>query len=172
MITTAYGTFYNVTGSHSVASVVADFLSDADAEWREQIETNGTLDAIIKDYANAIDSALPDNFWLSGDEFIGPHGEDENYDETTLDDLREAVETVDLAEIVKRHDEAATKNAMDAITEAVNARTAAAAQLDAADEGVAEAVRAALKLEVPATTVAEHLRVTRARVYQIRDGRR
>lgn len=173
MTTTVYGSFYNVTGSLNPSSVVADYISGGDADWREQIEANGTLNAIIDDYTKAIDAALPDGIWLSGNEFIGPHHSDPDYDENiSLDDFREIIEGVDLDEIVSRHDQAATEAATKAIASALATRTEAAQQLDNADEAVADAVRAALKLGVPAVAVADQLGVTRARVYQIRDGRR
>lgn len=173
MIATVYGSFYNATGTLNPATVVIDYINGGDPEWREQMEASGAIDAIVGDYVDAINAALPDGVSLVGDEIIGPHRTDEDYDEDfTLDVVASVANEIDLAEIVERHEKAAGRSALEAITEAVNARTAATEALDAAEEAVAEAVRAALNLEVPATKVADHLGVTRARIYQIRDGRR
>lgn len=174
MITTTYGTFYNATGSLSPAAVVADYIAGADADWREQMEKVGAIDSIVEAYTDAIDQALPGDVELVGDEFIGPHHSDDAYDEDAadLDSYREIIDGIDLDGIIKQHEKDIEETLVAAITVVVNARNAAAQQLADSEEAVAEAVRLALKFGLPAVKVAEVLGVSRARVYQIRDGRR
>lgn len=49
---------------------------------------------------------------------------------------------------------------------------AARLELDAAEQALQAAVRAALERGERAAAIAEYLAITRARVYQLRDGRR
>jgi DNA-binding CsgD family transcriptional regulator len=58
------------------------------------------------------------------------------------------------------------------VEQARDALAAARVQLASAETDLQRAVATTLATGVPATTVAEILGVTRARVYQIRDGRR
>lgn len=173
MNTTVYGDFHNATGSSNPETLVADYLASAPTEWRQQMEAIGAVDAIVEDYVSAIDAALPDNVWLSGSEFIGPHHTDEDYEDApSMDDIRELLADIDLGAIVERHGTAADETAKQAVATAAAARAAAVEQLAAADKALTDAVGHALKLDIAATTIAELLGVTRARVYQIRDGRR
>jgi len=167
--TTCIGTWVNFGGGYSTSpeSDIADFLSGGHPEWREAMEESGAVDRIAEDYRAAIDAVLPEGIALCGDEFIADV--DVDYD---ADEIKEAIEAIDLGEIVERHDEEAIQAATDAIAVAVANRAAAVEQVEAAENSVTEAVREALRLEIPATKVAELLGVTRARVYQIRDGRR
>ena len=50
-------------------------------------------------------AALPEGIYLTGDEFIGLHHSDPNYTDELADfDIKAAIESVDLGEIVERHD--------------------------------------------------------------------
>jgi hypothetical protein len=61
---------------------------------------------------------------------------------------------------------------MTAVEAARDRLTAARQELEAAEHALHAAVRTALEQGEKATTIAEQLGVTRARVYQLRDGRR
>ena len=68
------------------------------------------LDAIVAEYRDAINEALPAHVCLSGDQFIGPYYE-EDYDRagypTDEDgnlDLKEIVKGVDFWKIAQRHE--------------------------------------------------------------------
>lgn len=68
------------------------------------------FDAIVSDYRNAINDALPDSVTLAGDEFIGPaYADDQDFDGYPMDedgslDIKAIVEDVDLWEIIARHE--------------------------------------------------------------------
>jgi hypothetical protein len=68
--------------------------------------------------------------------------------------------------------EAPQRDALNNLTTAIVNRDKASAQLARAENTVADRVRAAIDADVPVTRIAAALDVTRARVYQIRDGRR
>lgn len=111
--TTDYGSWYNVQGyeltvSGTVSQAAGDYGDDFD------------LDAAEAEYYRAIQAALPPGVSLIGDEFIGPYyDEDKNFEGYPADeygdlDLTAIVESVDLMEILERHewidiDEVATR---------------------------------------------------------------
>ena len=72
----------------TLATHLGDFASDFDAE------------AIVTDWREAIDNALPEGLSLTpvGIIVIGPHT-------ASPAEVREAIRSVDLAEIIARHDE-------------------------------------------------------------------
>lgn len=101
--TTGYGSWYNVQGHElTVASTVSTSLGDYPDDYN--------ADAIEDEYRAAIQAALPEGVWLTGEEFIGPyHDADKNFDGYPADDygdldLKAIVESVDLMEIVERHE--------------------------------------------------------------------
>lgn len=116
-VTTSYGTWLNHGARHNttVEGTIADAISGGDADWREAMEATGALDLIAAAYRQAVEDALPVGVYLSGNEFYGPSG----YDEDELD-IAAAVEGIDLNAIIERHD----------IPGAVEAAEAAAAEAD------------------------------------------
>jgi hypothetical protein len=106
MITTGYGSWLNHTHySLTVEGAIADAINGGDADWRERLDDSGAFDQIAADYRNAIQAALPDGIWLTGDEFIGRHHTDPEYsDELAEFDISAAIEAVDLFAIVERWD--------------------------------------------------------------------
>lgn len=107
--TTSYGSWYNVTGTNvTPAGDIGDAITGGDREWRERMEESGALDEIESEWRKAIRAALPDGVDLAGSEFIGPY-EDREFpgyptDEYGSLDLAAIVESVDLMEIVQKHD--------------------------------------------------------------------
>ena len=103
--TTNYGSWTNL-GDHyniSVEATVADYLNGGDSDWRERVETSGAFERMVADYRQAINDALPEGVWLTGNEFIGPYYEaDQNWDGEL--DIEAVIEDIDLAPIVERHD--------------------------------------------------------------------
>lgn len=112
MTTTSYGTWCNRVNTFSTSpeSDIADYLGGGDREWCERMETSGAVDAIATDYRAAINAALPDDVSLCGEEFIGPaHPEDDEFKGYPVDehgslDFKSAIEEIDLAAIVEKHD--------------------------------------------------------------------
>jgi len=99
--TTCIGTWVNFGGGYSTSpeSDVADFLNGGNREWREAMEESGAADRIAEDYRDAINAVLPEGIALCGDQFIADV--DVDYD---ADEIKEAIEAIDLGEIVERHD--------------------------------------------------------------------
>lgn len=105
--TTGYGTWCNRVDSMnvSVEATVADAFGPEGAEGFD-------FDAIVADYRDAINEALPERVTLSGNEFIGPaHPEDITWGDE-LDDgygdlkIKEIVDGVDLQAIIGKHERA------------------------------------------------------------------
>jgi hypothetical protein len=102
--TTSYGTWTNRVEQYSAnfeTSVMDAFGSDG---------TEGfDFDAIVADYRNAINAALPNSVSLCGSEFIGPyHADDCDFDGYPMDeddrlDIKTIVESVDFWAIVEKH---------------------------------------------------------------------
>lgn len=99
---TNFGTWYNHQGhelniEQSTAVALGDFADDYD------------VDAIVADYRDAINDALPDSVTLAGDEFLGPYrDEDCEFDgyPTGADgslNIGEIIEGVDFWKIAARH---------------------------------------------------------------------
>jgi len=106
-VTTSYGTWNNHGDSSnlSVEATIVDAINGGDSYWRERMETSGALDRIASDYRDAIDNALPEGISISGDEFIGLHHTDPDYTDEIGDfDISEAIQGIDLFEIVQKHD--------------------------------------------------------------------
>lgn len=99
MTTTNLGSFLNVTGTLNPGTVIADSISGGDSDWRKRMEQSGATDRIEADYRKAIDELLPEDVWLTGEQFIC----DINA-EVDFDLLREAIDAIDLDEIIARHD--------------------------------------------------------------------
>jgi hypothetical protein len=99
--TTCIGTWVNF-GDHystSVESTVEDYLNGGPSDWREAMHESGAVDRIIEDYRAAIDAVLPEGIALCGNEFIADTDVDFDPEEIT-----EAIDAIDLAEIIERHD--------------------------------------------------------------------
>lgn len=102
--TTSYGTWNNrvehfaLTVEQTVVEALGDYAHEYDVE------------AIARDYRDAINKALPQGVTLAGDEFIGPHHpnprEFEGYpvDDRGVLDIKAIVDTVDFWEIANRHE--------------------------------------------------------------------
>lgn len=102
--TTIYGTWTNRVDTYStgVEESVAEYFGPDGSDGFD-------FDAIVRDYRDAINDALPDGVTLAGAEFIGPaYPEDVTWG-TELHDgwgrlnIRAIVERVDLDAIVERH---------------------------------------------------------------------
>lgn len=106
MITTSYGSWYNHTGHNtSPKADIADAINGGDTDWLERMEESGALDRVEADYYQAVQDALPDGIWLTGEEFIGLHESDPNYTaEIANFDIRAAIESVDFVAILEKHD--------------------------------------------------------------------
>lgn len=113
--TTTYGTWTNCVNTYSTSpeADIIDYITGGDADWRDRMESTGALDAIAAEYRRAIDVALPFEIALCGTEFIGPaypDAEDQaawrDYprDESGCLDFRAAIEEIDLAAIIEKHD--------------------------------------------------------------------
>lgn len=102
--TTSYGTWNN-----RVAPFSADFETYVTEAFGSEGIDGFDFDAIVADYRNAINDALPDGVSLCGSEFIGPY-ESQDWaaagyptDEDNRLDVREIVEGIDFWEIANRH---------------------------------------------------------------------
>lgn len=101
MALTLYGTWCNRIDRYS--SSPDDGIRDYLGEWVDDFD----VDAIARDYREAIDALLPAGLSLNGDEFIGPIGNNSDGDEwidVDWDALREAIEEIDFGAIVERHE--------------------------------------------------------------------
>lgn len=82
----------------SVGEALAEYISDYD------------FDGLVDAYHRAIDAALPDSVFLSGDEFIGPaYEEDQDFDGYPLTDdgdldIKEIVESIDFWALAEKYD--------------------------------------------------------------------
>ena len=105
MVTTDYGTWNN-HGDRSnltLEATVIDFINGGDADWRECVEATGAFDAMVADYRQAINDALPAGVSLCGNQFYGPyHFAGCDWDGEL--DIAEIIRGVDLTAIVERHD--------------------------------------------------------------------
>jgi hypothetical protein len=104
--TTSYGTWVNHgdTTNLTVEATVADAIAGGDADWRERVESTGAFDSMVTAYRDAINDALPEGVFLTGDEFIGPYfTTDCDFDRDELN-LAEIIEGVDLFAIVEKFD--------------------------------------------------------------------
>lgn len=106
-VTTSYGTWVNHGDSTnvSVEATIMDNINGGGSDWQERMETSGALDRIASDYRAAIDDALPEGISISGNEFIGLHQTDPDYTDEIGDfNIREAIQGIDLFEIIQKHD--------------------------------------------------------------------
>lgn len=100
--TTNYGSWLNTVGDLGVAYTINIHVGDYEDDY--------DMDAIKDEYLEAVDAALPNGVFLSGDEFIGPfHEEDRHFDGYPLDDEGELdiaaiIESIDLPAIVDKHE--------------------------------------------------------------------
>lgn len=110
--TTSYGTWNNHGDrtNTTLEATVIDYINGGDSEWRERIEADGSFDAMISDYRQAINDALPDSVSLNGDEFYGPYYDaDKDFDGYPTDefgglDIASIIEDIDLGDIVAKND--------------------------------------------------------------------
>lgn len=103
MITMSYGTWVNHSNVLTVEASVAKWLTGADADWRDQLESSGAFARIVADYREAINAALPEGVTLSGDDFYGPYFlADRTWDGRL--EIQRIIDGIDVWEIVKRHD--------------------------------------------------------------------
>ena len=142
---TDYGTWCNRVdqASPSLEQTVSDYVSGADREWRERIETTGAFEAMVSDYRDAINKALPDAVTLAGDRFFGPYYDEdcdfEGYpaDEHGSLDIKAIVDGIDLAAIVDKHDPDNVDGVETATWSVVRGETPFAHAVDPAQAGVA-----------------------------------
>jgi hypothetical protein len=107
--TTEYGTWCNIVDRYSVnveTTVMDGYFGSEGAEGFD-------FEAIVDDYRDAINEALPDSVALSGNDFIGPYYEaDQHFDGYPVDrdgvlDIKAIVDSIDLNAIAERHQTAA-----------------------------------------------------------------
>lgn len=111
MTTTSYGTWCNRVDSLSTSpdDDVVNYVDGGDPGWRDQVKSSGALARMLAAYRSEIESRLPPDISLSGNEFIGPaspdDGEFDGYpqDEDGRLDFAAMVEGIDLDEIVDRY---------------------------------------------------------------------
>jgi hypothetical protein len=96
---TNHGDRYELT----VESTVLNFIGGGDSDWRERVETSGAFDRMVSDYRDAIQAALPEGVFLTGNEFIGPYSADDYTWDGELD-IHAIVESIDLGAIVDAND--------------------------------------------------------------------
>src|SRR5690606_36588268 len=95
--TTSYGTITTMVPDAGTVTSLADYVATALGDHADDYD----IDAITADYRDAINEHLtPHGITLAGDECYGPHPRPENAGEIIAD----AIEDVDLWEIVARHD--------------------------------------------------------------------
>lgn len=104
-VTTEYGTWCPKVDR--LSATLAQSVSDA-------FGTEGSdgydFHAIVEEYREAINEALPDNVSLSGDIFYGPYyPEDQDFEGYPKDkfgalDIKQIVEDIDLWEIIQRNE--------------------------------------------------------------------
>lgn len=110
--TTEYGTWNNHgdASNRTVEASIADAVSGADSDWREEMQASGSFDRIAEAYRDAINEALPDGVSLAGSNFYGPYRtEDQDFEGYPSDelgglDIRAIIEEVDLWAIIERYD--------------------------------------------------------------------
>lgn len=106
MITTGYGSWYNHTGHNtSPEADIADAMNGGGSDWCQRMDAAGATEAIADDYRDAVQAALPDGIYLTGDEFLGLHQQDPNYTDEIGDfDIRAAIKSVNLNALIQKHD--------------------------------------------------------------------
>lgn len=110
----------------------------------------------IRDYAKKHGLSADSIAEVLSERHEAPVAADDPVEITELDDLREMVYA----------------NAIDELKDAAEGVDDARDDLDAAEKNLRRSVQEALEDGVPATRVAQVLGVSRARVYQLRDGKR
>ncbi|MEU0670381.1 hypothetical protein ABZ508_33240 [Streptomyces lavendulocolor] len=110
--TTSYGYWSARVSIHHNGpdDLVSDYVASGHPEWKDLLAASGALERIHAEYRRAIDTALPADISLCGNEFIGPaHPEDGEFDDCPRDengalDFAAMVEDIDLAEIIERNE--------------------------------------------------------------------
>lgn len=100
--TTEYGTWCNIVDQYSVGvetTVMDGYFGSEGAEGFD-------FEAIVDDYRDAINEALPDGVFLTGNEFIGPAYDADCHWDGDLD-IKAIVDGIELGPIVERHQTAA-----------------------------------------------------------------
>ncbi|MGW3072383.1 hypothetical protein [Kitasatospora sp. NPDC001132] len=102
--TTSYGTWLNHT-KHSLEpeSVILDYINGGGSDWCSRVEDSGAFDRMSSDYRDAVQAALPEGVWLTGEEFIGPAYEKDHSWDGDLD-ISEIIDSIDVGPIVERWD--------------------------------------------------------------------
>lgn len=110
--TTSYGSWYNHAGGTglTIEDYVATFVAGAESEWLIRIERDGSFDAMVEDYRNAINAALPAGVLLGGNDFYGPYyDDDKSFEGYPVNgggrlDISEIIDGVDLGKVVEKND--------------------------------------------------------------------
>lgn len=103
--TTNYGSWNNHgdPSNASVEATVIDYLQGADSDWRVRVLATGAYTAIVADYREAINTALPEGVTLAGDDFYGPCYEKDHTWDGELD-IAAIIMDIDLGAIVEKYD--------------------------------------------------------------------
>lgn len=112
----------SIQGVCTLEDTVVQHMAAAEEQWLEQMIDSGAVNAIVKDYKDAINKQLPVQMDLASwghsdavtvfcfrEEYPKYFGIEEN--DSVADFIRGIVEDVDLDEIIKRHDVDLLENA-------------------------------------------------------------
>ena len=103
--TTSYGDWNNRADRHALNLETS--VTEAFGAWGDD---GFDTEAIVREYRDAINAALPDSVALCGDEFIGPaYPASDEWDGYATDedgrlDIKAIVDGIDLWAIIERHD--------------------------------------------------------------------
>lgn len=110
--TTSYGTWGSKVDTYSSGpdADVVEYITTGGSDWYTRLEESGAIERIKAEYREAIESVLPPDISLCGDQFIGPacpeEGEFDGYPTNGFGalDFKAMIGNIDLGPIVERND--------------------------------------------------------------------